>query len=379
MRRDEAEAQAREEAEEKRRQGLEAERRLATLRGEIPPSSPSTEPAPDASTSTNRKREHRDNDDGQVATFRGGERKKRKRFGEDDTDFEMRVARERTDAASTSTIARLGTSQRKDTSDAPLVDARGHISLFPQEGNVAAPENQKNEEAEREAAAKRREFEDQYTMRFSNAAGRDTSAATGPWYASGGSRDAVAELRAEAPGKDAWGRDDPKRKARDAARVAAGDPLAMMKRGAAKVRDVERERRVLNEEKERELRELRKEEKRREKRRRRHHHHHGEIDELEGFSLDADTAQDVGAEKNGRHERDRRERRSGSRERDGRDKHRHGRRSDHDEHRERRHHHRDDRRRESKSHGSHSRDHREEGERHSSGQSRRPLAQTDNY
>lgn len=387
VKRDEAEAQARAEAEEKRRQGLEAERRLAILRGEIPPalpaSSPAPELAPDAPVGTHRKREHRDGDD-PAATFRGGERRKRKRFGEDDTDFEMRVARERTDAVSTSTIARPNNTSQK-TSDAPLVDARGHISLFPEGAGgggaaaaAAVPENEKNEDAEREAAAKRREFEDQYTMRFFNATGRDTSATAGPWYVSGRSRDA-AESRVEAPGKDAWGRDDPKRKARDAARVVAGDPLAMMKSGAAKVRDVERERRVLNEEKERELKQLRKEEKRRGKRRRRHHH--GEIDELEGFSLEA-TAENVGAEKNGRHERDRRECRSGSRDgdgRDGQDKHRHGRRSDHDEHGERHHHHRDDRRHESKSHGSHPRDNREEGERQSSGQSRRRLTKTDHY
>ncbi|KAI0455107.1 hypothetical protein F5B21DRAFT_514227 [Xylaria acuta] len=369
VKRDEAEAQARAEAEEKRQQDLEAERRLAILRGEAPPSPPQTTPS-----STHRKREH---DDGPAAQFRGTERRKRKRFGEDDTDFEMRVARERTDAAAAAgagagAVARLHSANK--TSDAPLVDSRGHISLFPEDGKEGeAPENQKNEEAEREAAKKRRDFEDQYTMRFANAAGRDGVGVTGsgPWYAHNGARDPRESADAQEPhGKDAWGNDDPKRKARDAARVVANDPLAMMKRGAAKVRDVERERRALNEEKAKELKQLR-EEKRREKRRRRH----DDVDELESFSLDAQPAEN----RDRKREHGQREHRSRSVDRDGRDKHRHRHRSDHGDDQERRHRHHDDHGHESRSHQSHSRKDREDRERHSSGQSRRRSARTDHY
>ncbi|KAI0541443.1 hypothetical protein GGR58DRAFT_457033 [Xylaria digitata] len=312
VRRDEAEAQARDEAEEKQRQDREAERRLAILRGEVPPEPPSP-PSPTEPSSAPRTGRKRENDGDPIAQFRGGERRKRKRFGEDDTDFEMRVARERTDAAATSTVARLSGSNK--TSNAPIVDSRGHISLFPEDekGRETAG-NEKNEEAEREAAKKRREFEDQYTMRFSNAAGRDGVGVTGsgPWYASNGVADSREPAEAQMPGKDVWGNEDPKRKARDAARVVANDPLAMMKRGAAKARDVERERRALNEEKARELKQLRKEEKRREKRRK-----HNDVDELEGFSLDA-RSRDTEDRKR---ERGRREHRSGSRDRDGWDKH----------------------------------------------------------
>ncbi|KAI1120847.1 hypothetical protein F5Y10DRAFT_257592 [Nemania abortiva] len=363
VKRDEAEARARAEAEEKRQQDLEAERRLAILRGEIPPPLP-TSPSPPPPTESHRKREH--NDDGDpAAKFRGGERRKRKRFGEDDTDFEMRVARERTAPTHTTT-------RSHKTSSAPLVDSRGHISLFPEdEKGGDASKNQKNEEAEREAAAKRREFEDQYTMRFANAAGRDGVGVTGsgPWYASNGAGDSRESAEAQ-PGKDAWGRDDPKRKERDAARVVANDPLAMMKRGAAKARDVDRERRALNEEKAKELKQLRKEEKRREKRRRHH-----DDDELEGFSLDAQS----GDREDRKRERDPREHRSGSHDRD---KDRHRRRSDRDDHHERhhrRHSHHKEHRRESRGHQSHARGDREDRERHSSGQSRRDLAKTDHY
>ncbi|TRX94585.1 hypothetical protein FHL15_004537 [Xylaria flabelliformis] len=371
VKRDEAESEARAEAEKKRLQDLEAERRLAILRGEVPPALP-TPPSPPQtnSSSTHRKRGH---DDGPTGQFRGGERRKRKRLGEDDTDFEMRVARERTDAASTSAVVRLHSTNK--TSDAPLVDSRGHISLFPEdEKEREAPKNQKNEEVEREAAKKRRDFEDQYTMRFANAAGRDGVGVTGsgPWYASDGARDPrdLAEAQ-DTPGKDAWGNDDPKRKARDAARVVANDPLAMMKRGAAKVRDVERERSALNEEKARELKKLRKEEKRREKRSKRHH----DVDELEGFSLDTQPAQ--GEE--GNRKRGQREHRSRSFDRDGRDKHRHRHKSDHGDDRERRHHHHNVHGHESRSRRDNSREDREDRERHSSRQNRRRSARTDHY
>lgn len=325
MKRDEAEAQARTQADEKRQQEFEAERRLAILRGETPPSPPPPELS-SSESKTPRKREH--DDDTTVRLSRGGgrEHRKRKRFGEDDTDFEMRVARERTSAAaSTNTIARRGTPAKR--SEAPIVDSSGHISLFPDEvprGDALG--NQKNDEAEREAAEKRREFEDQYTMRFSNAAGRDGVGvgSSRPWYTSKEATEAREVAEAEKPGKDVWGNEDPKRKARDAARVAAGDPLATMKRGAAKVRDVERERRAENEEKAKELKQLRKEEKRREKRRRHH-----DVDDLEGFSLDARRSNDNDDDR--KHESGHRDHRSRSRDCDGRDKHRHGRRSDHND------------------------------------------------
>ncbi|KAK5632563.1 hypothetical protein RRF57_008277 [Xylaria bambusicola] len=365
VKRDEAEAEARAEAEQKRQQEFEAERRLAILRGEAPPSPPP--PPPPSATklpSGSKPHQKREQDDDPAARFRG-ERRKRKRFGEDDTDFEMRVARERTDAAATNTVARLNTSAKK--SNAPIVDSSGHISLFPEEDiQTGTSTNQKNEEAEREAAKKRREFEDQYTMRFSNAAGRGGVGVTssGPWYASKDATQVRELAEAQQLGKDVWGNEDPKRKARDAARVVADDPLAMMKRGAAKVRDVERERRVVNEEKAKELKQLRREEKRREKRRR-----HRDVDDLEGFSLDAQAVDDDDRKRNRGH----REQGSGSRDRDGRDKHRHRCRSDHEDYRKRHHRHEDDR------HRSHSGRDRDDEERQSKGYGRRHLAKTGHY
>ncbi|KAI0019471.1 hypothetical protein F4780DRAFT_793371 [Xylariomycetidae sp. FL0641] len=261
VRRDEAAAAAREEAEEQRQNEYDAARRLAILRGETPP--PPPEPAaPEASRDPAPR--------GDRAPRSGSERRKRKRHGEDDTDFEMRVARERARDRDDDDDDAAAASARKPqgSSDAPLLDARGHIDLFPADAGA------KNADAEREAAAARRALEDQYTMRFTNAAGHGADPRRGPWYAVSG----------EAPAQktDAFGKPDARRGDRDAARAVASDPLAMMRRGAAKVREVEAERRAANAERERESRALRKEERRAERRRRREGREN-DPDELEGF------------------------------------------------------------------------------------------------
>ncbi|KAI1654237.1 hypothetical protein F4813DRAFT_217473 [Daldinia decipiens] len=271
VRRDEAAAKARDEAEEQRQQEVDAERRLAILRGETPP----IPPPPQLSVEDEARSQKRSRDEDPGAPIRGRDRRKRKRAGEDDTDFELRLAREQSSAAQTTSDALV-----KSTSNAPLVDHTGHIDLFPEERSRVPI--QKNEEAEREAAKKKREYEDQYTMRFSNAAGKEGF--VGPWYAKGGDIKDVVDGNLDAPSKDVWGNEDPRRKIREAVRVVANDPLAMMKRGVAKIREVEKERRKLNEERERELRQLRKVEKRRERRRRREGRK--DYDGLEGLTLD---------------------------------------------------------------------------------------------
>lgn len=247
-------------------QEVDAERRLAILRGEaLPPL-----PEPEAEAEEAQRRDQQPTRDGQTP-WAG--RRKRKRAGEDDTDFEMRVAHERLlvdgkGEGHTGEVALAVAPRAKKISslgNAPLTDQDGHIALFPMQTDSAPI--RKNAEAEAEKARKQREYEDQYTMRFSNAAGYKTSLAGGPWYAAQGeTKDLVAK---EVPGKDVWGNEDPRRKDREAARIVGSDPLAMMKRGAAKVREVERERRVVNEEKARELKELKREERRGKSRHRR--------------------------------------------------------------------------------------------------------------
>lgn len=244
VRRDEAAARAAEEAEERRLQEVDAQRRLAILRGHAPPpveadAEPRDAPAPPR-------------DD-----VGGRPRRERRRHGEDDTEFELRLARGRGEPQAKALVA-----ARRHTSSEPLVDGAGHIDLFGDERSRAHAKT--NEEAEEEARRKRRDYEDQYTMHFSNAAGKQGLAR--PWYAQ---HDET--IVAEAPSKDVWGNEDPRRKEREAQRLVNNDPLAMMKMGAARARAVKHERQRLQEEQQEELRRLEKEHRRRHKERRRHH------------------------------------------------------------------------------------------------------------
>jgi hypothetical protein len=243
VRRDEAAAQAREEAEEQRMQEVDADRRLAILRGEIPP--PLEEPEPKSPTAA----PPRDRGTG----------RKRKRNGEDDTDFEMRLVRERASAGDRA--ARELAVTKPAASPTSLVDSKGHIALFAEP--EAPRRHERNPEAMQEAARKERELKDQYQMRLVNAAGKEGEGLThsGPWYASADGEASGALM----PSKNVWGRDDPRRKVREAARLDASDPLAMMKSGAKMVRELNKERKKEVEEREREIRALEKEQRREEK------------------------------------------------------------------------------------------------------------------
>lgn len=225
-------------------QEIDAQRRLAILRGEEPPQIEQPEsPRPDEIPSRDRDTSHR------------GTRRKRKRPGEDDTDFEMRIAKENDNTA----LVKVEP-ERKSTSSAPITDHNGHIDLLGDEKSRAHAE--KNEEAEKEAKKKKQSHEDQYMMRFSNAAGRD--GVLRPWYSQS---DAAAP---DASSKDVWGNQDPNRKDRDAKRIVSNDPLAMMKQGASKVRELKQDRKRFQEEREQELKKMRRDERHREKKRRRH-------------------------------------------------------------------------------------------------------------
>ncbi|PHH83814.1 hypothetical protein CDD82_3 [Ophiocordyceps australis] len=243
VRRDEAAAKSALEHHEQRMQEVEAQRRIAILRGEIPPPTPTLSPPRQ--------------DKAVVDADTGDARRKRKRSGEDDTDFELRLAREDQQIA----VIRHSDLQYK-TSCAPIVDGDGHIDLFGSEKSTSRT-REKNEEVEKEARQQRREYQDQYTMRFSNATGK-AGLNQQPWYSK--STEVVA---APAPSKNVWGREDLGRKDRDAKRLVDNDPLALMKWGASKTRQVAQERKKLLEDGELELRQVQREHRRRERQRRR--------------------------------------------------------------------------------------------------------------
>jgi hypothetical protein len=245
----------------------------------------------DHSTSHKRKRE-----DG------GLQRKKRRLAGEDDTDRDMRLARE-------AVAIPIANASKAKGHDAPLVDHKGHIGLFPQEHRHA----EKNPEAESEAANKTREFEDQYTMRFSNAAGFKQELKN-PWYSATTPNDITLQSNL---GKDAWGNEDPGRKERDQRRLDSNDPLAAMKMGVKKLRQADRHRKEWMEERERDLKEVEQMARENQKPSR---HKCDDSDSLEDFGLEAGYKEK---------RRERRKHRSGHRE--GSRKERHSRHDQHEQ------------------------------------------------
>lgn len=251
-------------------QELDATRRAAILRGETPP------PLPE---------EGAENDKRKADGREGHDRKRRKLAGEDDTERDIRLATSaaapKEDANNDAKLLKL----RKPGSDAPLTDHAGNINLFPVDLREAK-KREKNEEAEKEKRKKEKALEDQYTMRFSNAAGR--GGLEQPWYAAGGSK--TAENHDALLGyqnKDVWGNEDPRRKERDQARITSNDPFAFMQKAQTQLKKSRDDKKKWAEERDRELRELRAAQERK-SRRERHGKRKGRHKEEPGESLSLD-------------------------------------------------------------------------------------------
>ncbi|KAL9608444.1 MAG: hypothetical protein Q9167_006726 [Letrouitia subvulpina] len=262
VKRDEAAAAAREAAEEQRMQDIDAERRINVLRGLYTGPAPALS-QPGEPVSEKPERDHRQ------------DRKRRRRAGEDDTERDIRFAKEDQNLAPSIKEVQLRTSR---SSDAPLTDQQGHINLFPLEGpkrNVP-----RNEEAEAEKAKKKREAEDQYTMRFSNAAGFKQSINQSPWYYSTSAGEPKED---DMPTKDMWGNEDLRRKERERMRISAEDPMVAMRKGVAQLREYEKEKARWRQERMSEMLEITKMAKRDRKRKKRNE---DDGESLEGFSLD---------------------------------------------------------------------------------------------
>lgn len=121
---------------------------------------------------------------------------------------------------------------------------------------------EKNEEAEREKRRKERALEDQYTMRFSNAAGRG-GLGQQPWYASMNSKTARQDEATdkalafpEMDNKNVWGNEDPLRNRREESRIASNDPFAFMQKAQLQLKKSKEDKKIWAAERDRELMEL---------------------------------------------------------------------------------------------------------------------------
>lgn len=263
-------------------QEVDAERRIQILRGERPPSlSP-----PRLSTPSEAPQSELRRSEAEYGTHR--DKKRRRIAGEDDTDRDIRFAREEAaqyDAKRDELLSSHREGRERDQ-HVPITDSAGHINLFT-EDMTRNHRVEKNAEAEAEKNKKQRAFEDQYTMRLSNAAGFKESAGQKPWYSSGSTKEVQAPNAMR--NTDVWGNEDPLRQEREKARIDANDPLAAMKAGVRSLKNAQKERKEWQKQRLRELEDLERaqgSESRR--RRRRRSHSRDSFNSLEGFSLDSD-------------------------------------------------------------------------------------------
>lgn len=285
VKRDEEAAAALEAEKERRMQEIDAERRLNILRGSA--ADGEALPVSEANTATKSRHE---------AGLRR-DSKRRRIASEDDTERDLRLAVENRERQS-----KAVDQKRMPSSNAPLVDGTGHISLFPVAGS--RNRNTKNAEVEAEAAKKKKAYEDQYTMRFSNATGIGQSMDRTPWYHKGA---AEVDTTKDVVGKNVWGDENAGRKEHDQRRIMADDPLAMIQKGVRELRQVEKERQKWKEDRDRELRKAVHRQKRKAKA-----CNKDDEDDLENFSLDSAALASPGYELRGRDDsshRDRKRRR----------------------------------------------------------------------
>ncbi|EFQ89894.1 hypothetical protein PTT_13699 [Pyrenophora teres f. teres 0-1] len=246
---DEAAAAAREQADEQRMQELDAERRAAILRGRTPPPLPEeVSRQDDGSRRVGEKHEG------------GREKKRRKLAGEDDTDMDIRLAKTLTAPRDDNDKDTKMFKLRSTASDAPLEDHSGNINLFPVDMKEAI-KRERNAEAEGEKRKKEKALEDQYIMRFSNAAGK--AGLDQPWYAAQqkplqeATKDQDLTVYEGYVNKDIWGKEDPRRKEREQARISTSDPFAFMQKAQAQLKRSKEDKKRWAEERDRDLRELR--------------------------------------------------------------------------------------------------------------------------
>ncbi|KIW47015.1 uncharacterized protein PV06_02629 [Exophiala oligosperma] len=247
VRRDEAEAKRHEEEQEARQRDDESDNRLRLLRGEASLlQDPGSRIDLHSSSSPSYKR-------------------KRKLPGEDDTDRDIRLAKQ-------PDVRRID----------KLVDAKGNFSLIP------VPESSNK---------KARVDEDPFTVYLSHAAGKGKNSGDKPWYSS------TPGAEAGPPTRDSWGNDSPRRQEREAARVAANDPLAAMKKGVKQLREAERHRKEWMDQRERDLREVEDlaRQRRRGRRKRDDLQKDDDLDSLDDFDLDQGYPKDSGRDDNDDH------------------------------------------------------------------------------
>ncbi|KIW05456.1 uncharacterized protein PV09_03345 [Verruconis gallopava] len=225
VKRDQASARAREEENDRKQQEDDSRKRLAWLRGETPLITQNEH------LSLIRKQDSK-KDHGH-----GNDHGKRRRLqGEDDTDRDLRLARETMKYGHNHAIEHAQHAEKRRRSGVTIIDHEGHINLFPTEDKTALGSHS-NAGVEAEEMRQQRNNEGQY-LRDSNADERDGSSQR-PWY--------TLIERSQQEDTDfierrgIWGRPDSSAKLREQLRQSSNDPLALMQKAQSQLKLAERE------------------------------------------------------------------------------------------------------------------------------------------
>ncbi|CAK7233225.1 hypothetical protein SBRCBS47491_008536 [Sporothrix bragantina] len=238
VRRDEAEARAREAEEEREQRAAESAQREALLRGEA---IETADDAPEQANWRDAARALQDEGEGastmmvtrKPSTPSSSMRRPRKRHGEDDTDYEMRLARSHAKEDARRKPSAAGAAPATELS---LVDRHGHIDLFGQE-----------EREGRTQRIQRSQYIDpaldapSSSMRLADAAGgRDALSA---WYAGEKGPTPASKPSFSSPAFPPSDSGKPRKPPIPAPVGSMGaDPLMAMRQGAAAVRALKQER-----------------------------------------------------------------------------------------------------------------------------------------
>jgi hypothetical protein len=151
--------------------------------------------------------------------------RKRKRLpGEDDTDRDLRHAKDVANQQEKSVVK-----LRPTDDDAPLVNGQGNISLFPE-----SSKKDRRLEISKEKQ-RQKETEETYGTHLKDALGT-RKGSKGTWYLD---KDRAVK---DSKGQDVWGNEDPRRQQRQSQRMSSADPLAFMKKAQVQLKEVKRER-----------------------------------------------------------------------------------------------------------------------------------------
>ncbi|KAL1907993.1 hypothetical protein Sste5344_006227 [Sporothrix stenoceras] len=241
VRRDEAEARAREADEERQQRATESSQRERLLRGEATGEGDDSVEQSKWAAAERAADKQAEDTVAPVAKSRPS-RRLRKRHGEDDTDFEMRMARAQVDEESTYVANRQRETAPAET-DRPLIDRNGNFDLFGRlEESVIARQTRPVDHAPPSS------------MRIADAAGGAN--ALSAWYA--GEKGPTPASKPTFSSIPESASNEPRRPpiAAPAGSMAA-DPLAAMRQGAAAVRALKQERQRETEERDRAMAALR--------------------------------------------------------------------------------------------------------------------------